>query len=159
MSISMDIKNILKNMVKEEYELSKEIKALGASINSSVIGSLMTVISLDSEKHQHLYMTAIDLLDNKRRMIPEEDVDKIQDGIDFHIKEEARHFGEVKNIMNTTEDPRLKMILGLILEDEAKHHRIFQELKNAIMSKEALTEDIVWDMVWKDAVFHGGPGG
>jgi len=159
MTIKVDVRNVLNDMVGEEYDLSKKLRKLADQIDSNVIKSLIQVIAMDSEKHSNLYLTAIDLLDKTRKMVPESDVDKIQEEIDFHIKNEARHFDEVKKIMNSIDDPRIKMILSLILEDEGKHHRIFQELKNAIMSKEALTEDIVWDMVWKDAVFHGGPGG
>ncbi|MEM3404387.1 MAG: hypothetical protein QXJ17_07630 [Nitrososphaeria archaeon] len=159
MSIKVDMKNILKDMVGEEYDLSKKLKELAEEINSSVIKSLLMVIALDSEKHSNLYSTVIDLLDVSRRMVPESDIERIESEVDYHIRNEARHFDEVKKIMDSTEDFRIKFLLELILEDEAKHHRIFKELKNAIMSKEALTEDIVWDMVWKDAVFHGGPGG
>jgi len=159
MVIKVDIRSVLNDMVGEEYDLSKKLHKLADQIDSTVIKSLLKVIALDSEKHSNLYLAAIDLLDQTRRMIPEADVDKIQEEIDFHIRNEARHFDEVKKIMDSVNDPKIMMILGMILEDEGKHHRIFQELKNAIMSKEALTEDIVWDMVWKDAVFHGGPGG
>jgi len=159
MSIKVDVKSVLNDMVGEEYDLSKKLHKLADQIDSTVIKSLIKVIAMDSEKHSSLYVTAIDLLDKTRRMVPETDIDKIQEEIDFHIKNEARHFDEVKKVMESIDDPRIKMILGLILDDEGKHHRIFQELKNAIISKEALTENIVWDMVWKDAVFHGGPGG
>jgi len=154
-----DIGKVLKDMVGEEQDLSKKLRQLADSIDSAVIKSLIESVAMDSEKHSYLYLAAIDLLDKTRRMVPEKDIEKIQEDIDFHIRNEARHFDDVKQIIDSVDDSNMKMILTLILEDEGRHHRIFQELKNAIMSKEALTEEIVWDMVWRDAVFHGGPGG
>jgi len=156
---SMSVKDVSKEMVGEEYELSQRLLKLAESIESGVIKALLTTVAFDSEKHSHLYVAILDLLDKSRKMVPESDIEKIQDEIDLHIKIEAKMYQTVKSLLSTVEDQKIKMILQLIMEDEIRHHKIFQELKNVIMSKEALTEDTIWDMVWKDAVFHGGPGG
>ncbi|MCX8188270.1 MAG: ferritin-like domain-containing protein [Nitrososphaeria archaeon] len=155
----MNVKDVSKEMVKEEYELSQRLLKLAETIDSGVIKALLTTVAFDSEKHSHLYIAILDLLDKSRKMVPESDIEKIQDEIELHIKIESKMYQTVKSLLEDIDDPKIKMILQLIMEDEIRHHKIFQELKNVIMSKEALTEDVVWDMVWKDAVFHGGPGG
>lgn len=155
----MNVKDVSQEMVKEEYELSQRLLKLVESIDSGVIKALLTTVAFDSEKHSHLYLAILDLLDKSRKMVPESDIEKIQDEIDLHIKIESKMYKTVKSLLENADDPKIKMVLQLIMDDEIRHHKIFQELKNVIMSKEALTEDIVWDMVWKDAVFHGGPGG
>lgn len=157
--MEINVKNISKEMVKEEYELSQRLLKLVEAIDSSVIKALLTTVAFDSEKHSHLYIAILDLLDKSRKMVPESDIEKIQDEIELHIKIESKLYQTVKNLLEIVEDPKIRMILQLIMDDEIRHHKIFQELKSVIMSKEALTEDVVWDMVWKDAVFHGGPGG
>ncbi|MEM0053658.1 MAG: ferritin-like domain-containing protein [Nitrososphaeria archaeon] len=155
----MNVKDVSQEMVKEEYELSQRLLKLVESIDSGVIKALLTTVAFDSEKHSHLYLAILDLLDKSRKMVPESDIEKIQDEIDLHIKIESKMYRTVKSLLENVDDPKIKMVLQLIMDDEIRHHKIFQELKNVIMSKEALTEDVVWDMVWKDAVFHGGPGG
>ncbi len=159
MLIKMSVKDVSKEMVKEEYELSQRLLKLVESIDSGVIKALLTTVAFDSEKHSHLYIAILDLLDKSRKMVSESDIERIQEEIDLHIKIESKMYQTVKSLLEKVDDPKIKMILQLIMDDEVRHHKIFQELKNVIMSKEALTEDIVWDMVWKDAVFHGGPGG
>lgn len=158
-SIKMSVKDVSKQMVKEEYELSQRLLKHVESIDSCVIKALLTTVAFDSEKHSHLYVVILDLLDKGRKMVPESDIEKIQDEIELHIKIENKMYQTVKSLLENVDDPKIKMILQLIMDDEIRHHKIFQELKNVIISKETLTEDAVWDMVWKDAVFHGGPGG
>ncbi|MGQ9781403.1 MAG: hypothetical protein ACUVQ8_04010, partial [Nitrososphaeria archaeon] len=92
MTIRSDIRDILNNMVGEEYDLSRKLRQLAEHINSAVIKSLIESIAIDSEKHSYLYLAVIDLLDKTRRMVSEEDIEKIQEDIDFHIRNEARHF-------------------------------------------------------------------
>ncbi len=114
MTIKIDVRSVLNEMVGEEYDLSKKLHKLADQIDSNVIKSLIQVTALDSEKHSNLYLSAIDLLDKERKMVPESDIEKIQEEIDFHIKNEAHLYDGVKKIIQSVDDSRLKMILNII---------------------------------------------
>lgn len=86
MTIKIDVRSVLNEMVGEEYDLSKKLHKLADQIDSNVIKSLIQVTALDSEKHSNLYLSAIDLLDKERKMVPESDIEKIRKKSTFTSK-------------------------------------------------------------------------
>lgn len=46
-----------------------------------------------------------------------------------------------------------------IYDDEQKHHKLLLDIKDKIAKRETLTEDVLWDLIWKDSPWHGAPGG
>ncbi|MFX0052496.1 MAG: ferritin-like domain-containing protein, partial [Candidatus Hermodarchaeota archaeon] len=60
---------------------------------------------------------------------------------------------------NNLEDEKEKMIIKAILNDEIRHHTLLKKIHKMIVEKETITEQDLWDMSWKDSLFHGTPGG
>jgi len=64
-----------------------------------------------------------------------------------------------KELIDSVNDTRLKLILTLIHEDELKHHRALLSIQEIIAEKETLTEGQIWEILWKNVALHGTPGG
>lgn len=143
--------------VEERY--AKELEELAGSIKHSTLRALMEIISRDSEKHSALYKSIVKLMTEISPFISEEDFKRISSKIEDHIKLEKRMIDRVKEFMAKTEDPRIKILLAAIMDDELKHHGLLKDLRDKIAGPETLTEPILWDMVWKDSPWHGTPGG
>ena len=79
--------------------------------------------------------------------------------IQEHIKVEEKAISSYKEQLNTIEDTRMKLILRYLVQDEQKHHALLTRIDKWIIQPQTLTEDDLWDMLWKQAPFHGTPGG
>jgi hypothetical protein len=53
----------------------------------------------------------------------------------------------------------VKLLISAIADDESRHHKLLLDIKEKIAKPETLTEDILWEMIWKDSPWHGTPGG
>ncbi|MEM4752552.1 MAG: hypothetical protein QXR55_03550, partial [Sulfolobales archaeon] len=62
-------------------------------------------------------------------------------------------------LLKTVEDDRFKLILSAIYNDEVLHHKLLLSIKRAIAEAATVTEEVVWNMVWKDSPYHGTPAG
>jgi hypothetical protein len=56
-------------------------------------------------------------------------------------------------------NPKKKLIMEAILNDELIHHKLLLNIYEIIAKAEALTEEKMWDILWRDSPFHGTPGG
>jgi rubrerythrin len=150
-----DVKEIktFEEMAKGEEKLAKEIDRLAGSVRSYGIKLLLEVMALDSRRHAKLYGTLADILEPGRRMISPADLSRIQEKIEYHIKEEAYHMNEVKRIADSTANPKVKMILNIILKDEIRHHSIFQALKDEVIVKETLIEEDLWNRMYDPSIW------
>jgi rubrerythrin len=150
-----DVKEIktFEEMAKGEEKLAKEIDRLAGSVRSYGIKLLLEVMALDSRRHAKFYGTLADILEPGRRMISPADLSRIQEKIEYHIKEEAYHMNEVKKMADSTDNPKVKMILNIILKDEIRHHSIFQALKDEVIVKETLIEEDLWNRMYDPSIW------
>jgi rubrerythrin len=141
-------------LAKGEVKLSKELDKLAGSVRSYGIKLLLEVMALDSRRHAKFYETLADILEPGRRMISPEDFGRIQEKIEYHIKEEAYHLNEVKKMADATDNPKVKMILNIILKDEMRHHSIFKALKDEVIIKETLIEEDLWNRMYDPSIWE-----
>lgn len=151
-------KKILEYSALEE-KYAEELRKLATSLQHPVLQALFLGIAKDSEKHSLFYKSIAKVLGGVQPLISEEDLKKISETITKHIELEARMMEEARTILEGTNDPRVKLLAAAIYEDEAKHHKLLVNIKEKIAEAETLTEQVLWDMIWKDSPWHGAPGG
>ena len=120
---------------------------------------LLLGIALDSEKHVMLLGSLRVLAEERTPLISKAQQDSIANGIDRHIRMEAEAIKTYTALIEGSENERVKTIAGLIREDEIRHHKLLLDLHKAMVGPETLTEQAVWDSLWKDSPWHGAPGG
>ncbi|MEB3825743.1 MAG: ferritin-like domain-containing protein [Desulfurococcales archaeon] len=154
----LDLDKILK-MVEEEKKYAEELEELSKSFRHPVLQAMIRGIARDSFKHSILYEAIARLLKETQPALTEEELKLIKEGLEKHIKMEAEMVRLTSEWARQTSDPRLKLLLTAIHEDEVKHHKILVDIKDRIAEAETLTEQDIWDAVWKDSPWHGSPGG
>ncbi len=150
---------LAKLMAKKERSYAKELSDLADEINHPVLKALIAGIASDSEKHSRFYEAVIALLSSKYPLLSQEKLDLIRDAVRRHIEVEAEMIKLTKEWAEKTDDSRLKLILMAIHDDEVKHHSLLVSIERHIARAETLTEQDLWDMIWKDSLWHGAPGG
>lgn len=142
-----------------EERHSSELKRLASSIKHPVLKALFTAISMDSLKHSIMYRALRELLSTPQPFISEEDLKAISSTIRKHIETEALMLEEARRLLAVSNDPRVKLVMAAIADDEVKHHEVLKSIEKRIAELETLTEELYWNMVWKDSPWHGTPGG
>ena len=151
--------DLLRELALLEEKYAREIKELSQKINHIVLKTLFEGVAKDSEKHAVIYFSVYRLLSEPSPFISEADFKVIAEVIDRHIKTESLMIEQSKSIVASSSDPRVKLLVSAIVDDEAKHHALLLSIKKWILELETLREDIIWDMIWKDSPWHGTPGG
>ncbi|MEB3760094.1 MAG: ferritin-like domain-containing protein [Desulfurococcales archaeon] len=159
MSSTKEIMNIAKKMIVEEEKYATELENLAHSISHPVLRAIIEGIARDSFKHSLLYEAIVNTIEGKSPFLSDEELELLKKGIRKHIEMEAEMVRLTKELADKTSDPRLKLLLMAIHEDEAKHHALLVDIEKNIAEKEALKEEDVWELVWKDSPWHGSPGG
>ncbi len=155
-------RNVLKEveeMIHKEVEYAKELDELSNMIDHPVLQALFKAIAFDSRKHSVLYTSVLRLLHEEIKALTEEELKIISEKVRKHIELEKEMIERTLELMKQTDDPKLKLILASIHEDEVKHHKLLTDIEKNIASKYGVTEEELWDMIWKDSPWHGTPGG
>jgi bacterioferritin (cytochrome b1) len=116
-------------------------------------------ISLDSIKHAELYAAATVLLTNVSQALTQENLDAQKAVVEKHIRMEAELIRKIGKVLPTVENEKVKFLLNAILSDEKRHHALLKMVLELLVKGETITEADWWDLLWKDAPFHGAPGG
>ena len=155
-----DILETFKKLSEIEMKYAHKLAAAAAGTGNNVVRAVMHAVSKDSEKHALLYKVLLDIHAKPGRMLTEEESQRILREIEEHIRTEEEMLRRVRQLLKRDDlDKPTKFILELILRDEGLHHAMLLAIHKMIIEHETLTESDLWDMIWKDASFHGAPGG
>jgi len=155
----MSIEEILNMLVETEYSYSKELKAIAEKIKHPTLSAILLAIARDSEKHGDLYKAILKLTKDVQPMLSQEELSLIRKEIDRHIETENRMIESSKKLLDRMDDPRIKILLEIVYEDEVKHHRALINIRDRIAKVETIEEEDIWMEIWKHSPWHGGPGG
>ncbi|MFX0183586.1 MAG: ferritin-like domain-containing protein [Candidatus Hodarchaeota archaeon] len=123
-----------------------------------MIRELILGIAMDSNKHSSL-LNALVASFGSTPLISEEITDQLKKNLEDHIQLEQEAIDTYKEIWKHLDDEKEKIIIKAILNDEIRHHSLLKKIHKMIVEKETLTEQDLWDLTWKDSLFHGSPGG
>ncbi len=73
---------------------------------------------------------------------------KLAKSVEKHINDEKEMIKTASRLLEKATDPRLKLILTAILDDENKHHRLLVSVKELIEKYETIDEDEFWRQIW-----------
>jgi rubrerythrin len=156
-------KNETLEFISKQIELEEEIinivKENVSKLGNVFIKELLLGISQDSQKHAMLLRALKKSVEGPTPFISEEERDKIAKGIETHIKLEENAVKTYGDLVEKSDNEQVKTIASMIKEDEIKHHQLLLELHKAVIEPETLTQDDIWDLMWRDSPWHGSPGG
>lgn len=154
----MSISELLELAQLEEM-YAGELEKLAQSIKHPVLKALLKSIAKDSEKHALMYKAVVELVSRTQPFISEKEYREIAEAVSKHIETEIKMLEKAKSVASSSEDPRVKLLVFAIVDDESRHHKLLLSIKNNVARAETLTEELLWQMIWKDSPWHGTPGG
>jgi rubrerythrin len=151
--------NVFKEMIDREKVYAKALAELSRKIEHPVLQSIFVGIANDSLKHSQLYEALVKLLTSPQPVLSQEELELLSKEVDKHIETEALMVKLVGELLKEVEDPRLKLVLSTIYNDEVEHHNVLVSVRDNLAKREAVTEEDIWDAIWRDSPWHGTPGG
>ena len=153
----------LENFINRQVELEEKIVKLVGKVTENVKNLLVKIllqsIGLDSQKHADMLRAILALLKRETPFISEEERKSVSNQIKEHIELEKKAIETYSEIIEKTDDKKIKTILQYIIEDEKRHHEMLLKIDKLIVKPETLKEEDFWDWIWKYSVSHGSPGG
>lgn len=151
----------LQRLAEAERKYAEELRRLAGSISyATVVAAVIEAIASDSEKHSRLYEAMLKIATGWHQPgMLENDLKLVAEVIDRHIETERRMIEETRSLLEKTADSRMRLLLAAIYEDEVKHHRLLVDIKEKLAKASFLTEEELWEAVWRDSPWHGTPGG
>ena len=149
----------IEKQIDLEYRIIEIVKENVDKLGNAFIKELLLGISMDSNKHATLLKSLKKAVEGPTPFISTEERNKIAKGIEKHIQMEATAIETYGELVEKSDNEQVKTIAAMIREDEKRHHKLLKEMHKLVVEPETLTEDMIWDMIWKDSPWHGSPGG
>ena len=158
--MSQEMMNLFKKMQELEMNYAQKLKNSVKDAKNPVVKAVIEAVSQDSFKHSMLYEVITELLSKEYPFISEKVSEHIRKEINDHIKTESEMIKVVKEALEKgISNKAVKFLLESILRDEIFHHALLIRVNEMIVERETFTESDMWDLIWKDSVWHGTPGG
>ncbi len=145
--------------IKLENRIIEIIEKNTAKLGNDFVKDMLLAISQDSKKHAALLKSLRTAVKGPTPFISTGERDEIKRGIEKHIELEQHAIDTYKQLADGSDNKQVKTIALTIREDELRHHALLKDLHKMIVEPETLTEDMLWDIMWKDTPWKGSPGG
>jgi len=154
-----ELVGFLKEQIKVEKKIVESLNHSLVTIENPAVVGVLRGISLDSAKHAEMYASAVQLSTNVPKALKQENLDEQRKLVEKHIQLEAELIKKIDQELPKVENPKVRLLLDAILQDEKRHHGLLKQVLEILVKGETITEDDWWDVLWKNVPFHGSPGG
>ncbi|MBD3408343.1 MAG: hypothetical protein GF411_19625 [Candidatus Lokiarchaeota archaeon] len=154
-----DTLEFIDKQIDLEENIINIVKENTSKLGNAFVKDLLLGIAQDSKKHAALLKSLKKAVEGPTPFISTDERDKIAKGIEKHIELESQAIETYSELIKKSDNEQVKTIAAMIHEDEIRHHALLKELHKTIIEPETLTEDMIWDILWKDSPWHGSPGG
>jgi len=153
MTLGKEMKDMAKMEEQYAVKLDKDFRGWG----NPAVDSLIEAIAYDSKKHAVLYRTAAYLVEGKNLSIIDLKYEDLEKSLRKHIETEEKMLKRVKELMDKVENEGAKRLLSEVYSDEVSHHPFMKQLLKLVLKGEAITEEDVFNMVFRDLPTGGAP--
>ena len=143
--------------MEEDYavKLGVDVRGYGNEIFRQMLDS----VAIDSRKHAALYKACAAIAESRSLSVTDTEYEQIMKSIKAHIKVEVEMLKVVDVELKKTKDPRVKMMLEHIKDDEFRHHKMLNAMAELVVKTEVVLEKDIWNQLFRDALQHGAPEG
>jgi rubrerythrin len=153
MTLSEEMNQLADMEEKYAIKLDKDFRGWG----NPAVESLIEAIAFDSKKHAVLYRTAAYLTEGKSLSVIDIKFEELEKSLRQHIETEEKMLKKVKELIMKVENEGVKNLLAEIYSDEVSHHPFMKNLLELILKRETITEEDVFNMVFKGLPRGGAP--
>ena len=151
----MDTEVMEKINVQLAFEKShaNKLKPMVDTMRNSIVKMLLSRIMYDSLRHAVTFQAIIDV--DTGQTIWNVDKQQMIKELNVHIETEKKMIEGTKSIITKVEDNNIRKLLGEIVKDERRHHRLLIRLKEIIESIDVKEQD--WEDLYRKTLQEEWP--
>ena len=153
MTLSEDLKKMAELEEKYAINLDKDFRGWG----NPAVDALIETIALDSRKHAILYRTAAYIIEGKNLSIIDIKYEDMEKSLKKHIETEKQMIQKASKYVKEVKNVGANNLLKEIYMDELRHHPFMKNLFELILKGQTITEEDVFNLVFRDLPTHGAP--
>ncbi|MFC1803008.1 ferritin family protein [Thermoproteota archaeon] len=153
MTLSKEMIEMAEMEKQYAIKLDKDFRGWG----NPAVDSLIEAIAYDSKKHAVLYRTVAYLVEGKNLSIIDIKYEDLEKSLRKHIETEEKMLKRVKELISKVENEGAKRLLAEIYSDEVSHHPFMKQLLKLVLKGDTITEEDVFNMVFRDLPTGGAP--
>ncbi|BEP16718.1 hypothetical protein PYJP_00700 [Pyrofollis japonicus] len=147
-----DLVRIFTQASENEKKYAEELENIARDLPHPILRALLLGIAGDSRKHSLFYQAAAEIASGKQGLLTREELAKLKEAVRKHIETERNMVELAHKLLHQTDDPRLKLVLEAILEDENRHHALLVALATQVEKLETIEdEQEFWKQVWSSS--------
>lgn len=120
---------VLKSWQKLECKAMDDTAAIIEESNSALVRMIMSIIRHDSLMHHRVQQFLIDSITEADVPVSRDDLANIWDSIEQHDRLEEKAITMAEELRDEAWSPIHKQLLDYLLEDEKKHDRLIDQLR------------------------------
>jgi hypothetical protein len=122
--------DLILNQKEAEEALGEKLRVVVDDLTYAPLKLLLLNITLDTEKHEKLLKSIIEILSHEQSLPSNEafkrEVDQVRGVLEDHVVIEEEFGRQISDIMRPTSSRVLRELLKTIRDDEIAHHTMFQ---------------------------------
>ena len=133
----------LDGLLERQCELEKKVAEMISNTvkitQNSVVKLYLNRLVLDSLKHADMIQAIMDL--RKGTVVRIAQKDKMREALEQHVAREKEMLTRLDEIILLVHEPKIKVLLQHMADDEKKHHKILEEVERIFGWRDATQED------------------
>jgi len=150
-----EFKKMIEKQIEKENEAVRVLYDSMEKTDNTVIRLLLRQLALDSSKHEHMLKTVLQLLESPSKEQLKREGKRFREAIEKHVEIERKMLESFENIVDKTEDKRIRFIIQDIISDEKKHHAIIKRVHELISEGERVKDEKWWDFLFRYSRLSG----
>lgn len=153
-----ELVEFFKDQIKLEHHIVESITTSLRTVKNPIVKEVLRAIAFDSQKHAGIYNAAL-AITTVTPALTDQEYRELKGIAEAHIVDEEKAISSLDEMTPRIDDAKIRFLLEAIVADERKHHELLNRIMELVVKKEAITEEDWWEILWKNAPFHGAPGG
>jgi len=140
---------MIEKQIVNESEAVKLLHESMGKTNNTVIRLLLHQLALDSTKHEYMLLAILKLLEIPSKEQFKWEGEEFRKAIQKHVEVERGMLESFEDIVDKTEDERIRFIIQDIISDEKKHHAIMKRVHELVCESEKVKDEKWWDFLFR----------
>ena len=153
-----ELVKFFKDQIRLEHHIVESITTSLRTVKNPIVKEVLRAIAFDSQKHAGIYNAALSIT-TVTPALTDKEYRELKGIAEAHIVDEEKAISSLDEMMPRIDNAKIRFLLEAIVADERKHHELLNRIMELVVKKEAITEEDWWEILWKNAPFHGAPGG
>jgi rubrerythrin len=144
-----EFREMIEEQVQNEKKATELLYDSAGKTSNTVIRLMLHQLALDSTKHERMLKIILQLLESSSEEGFKSEDEEFRKVIEKHVEIEREMLRSFEDIVDKTEDKRIRLIIQDIISDEKRHHAIIKRVYELVCESEKVKDEKWWDFLYR----------